>query len=125
MLSQVTAVAPWLEVKMVSPHVSGNLGWPSLTDLCAVISSAAEPSLQEALRPAANWRLEEIKLLWAKGQQSQAQAQAGMALRMANALAQHLRQSISSAGPQAVNQSMLRTHGRLLSLIGHWLAESR
>ncbi len=107
------------------PQDPGHFGWPFLTALRAVISSAAEPSLQEALRPAANWRLEEIKLLWAKGQQSQAQAQAGMALRMANALAQHLRQSISSSGAQAANQSMLRTHGGLLSLIGHWLAESR
>ena len=52
-----------------------------------MIRSGAAADLAEATRPAASWRLEEVKLLWAKGQQSQAQAQAGMALRMANALA--------------------------------------
>ncbi len=66
-----------------------------------------------------------MKLLWAKSQQSQAQSQAGMTLRMARAMAQHLQQATSSSGSEAASCSLRRTHGRLLSLIGHWLADSR
>ena len=82
-------------------------------------------ALQKAAQPGGSWRLEEVKLLWAKSQQSQAQSQAGMTLRMARAMAQHLQQATSSSGSEAASCSLRRTHGRLLSLIGHWLADSR
>lgn len=94
--------------------------------MCLSLSSAAaSAAVSAAARPDASWRLEEVKLLWAKGQQSQAQAQAGMALRMARAVAQHLQQAASSSSSTNAGQALSHAHGRLLCLIGHWLADSR
>ncbi|KAK9828160.1 hypothetical protein WJX74_001187 [Apatococcus lobatus] len=101
----------------------------ALLQLQLTVQQAAEGmesmALHAATCPDASWRLEEVKLLWAKGQQSQAQAQAGMALRMALAVAQHLQQAASSPSSTETGQALSHAHGRLLCLIGHWLADSR